>query len=103
MSLPLCLLIIEDYEDDALLVVRELRRAGYDVAFEQAETAVDMAAALERQTWNLVIADYSLPQFDGPGALELLKSTGLDIPFIIVSDSIGENLAVDVMKVGAHD
>ena len=103
MALPLRSLIIEDSEDDALLVVRELRRAGYDVTFDRVETAADMAAALERQTWDLVIADYTLPHFTGSAALELLKSTGLDIPFIIISGSIGEDLAVHVMKAGAHD
>ena len=103
MSIPLRLLIIEDCEDDALLAVRELRRAGYDVRFERVETAVAMAAALNGQTWDLVIADYSLPQFSGKAALELLKSTGLDIPFIIISGSIGEDLAVTVMKSGAND
>jgi PAS domain S-box-containing protein len=97
------LLIVEDSEDDALLVVRELRRGGYDVAFERVETAAAMAAALRQETWDLVIADYNLPEFSGVAALELLKSTGLDIPFIIVSGSIGENLAVEAMKSGAHD
>jgi len=103
MSSLLRLLIVEDSEDDALLAVRELRRAGYDVKFERVETATAMAAALEQQTWDLVIADYSLPQFTGAAALELLQSTGLDVPFIIISGSIGEDLAVAVMKSGAHD
>jgi protein-histidine pros-kinase len=103
MALALRLLIIEDSEDDALLVVRELRRAGYNVTFERVETAAAMAAALRRETWDLVIADYNLPEFSGIGALELLKSTGLDLPFIIVSGSIGEDLAVEAMKSGAHD
>jgi PAS domain S-box-containing protein len=103
MSSLLRLLIVEDSEDDALLAVRELRRAGYDVKFERVETATAMAVALEQQTWDLVIADYSLPQFTGAAALELLQSTGLDVPFIIISGSIGEDLAVAVMKSGAHD
>lgn len=103
MASLLRLLIVEDSEDDALLVLRELRRAGYDVAFERVETAESMAAALRQQTWDLVIADYSLPQFSGVAALELLKSTGLDIPFFIVSGSIGEDLAVAAMKSGAND
>jgi PAS domain S-box-containing protein len=103
MASPLRLLIIEDCEDDALLAVRELRLAGYDVRFERVETAAAMAAALNRESWDLVIADYSLPQFSGTAALELLKSTGLDIPFIIISGSIGEDSAVAVMKSGAHD
>src|SRR6266404_8939009 len=103
MPQALHLLIIEDNEDDALLAVRELRRAGYDVVFERVESAPAMAAALKQRTWDLVIADYSLPQFSGTAALELLKSTGLDIPFIIISGSIGEDVAVSVMKSGAHD
>ena len=103
MSAVLRLLIVEDSEDDALLAVHELRRADYDVRFERVETAAAMAAALKEREWDLVIADYSLPQFSGIAALELLKSTGLDIPFVIISGSIGEDLAVDVMKSGAHD
>ena len=103
MATSLRLLIVEDFEDDALLTVRELRRAGYDVEFERVETAAAMAAALNQRTWDLVIADYSLPQFSGTAALELLTSTGLDIPFLIISGSIGDDVAVEVMKSGAHD
>ena len=103
MSTLLRLLIVEDSVDDALLTVRELTRAGYEVTFERVETAAAMAAALKQHTWDLVLADYSLPQFSGIAALELLKSTGLDIPFLIVSGSIGEDLAVEVMKSGASD
>jgi protein-histidine pros-kinase len=103
MPALLRLLIVEDSVDDALLAVRELKRAGYEVIFERVETASEMLAALEQNTWDLVIADYSLPKFSGIGALELLKSTGLDIPFVIISGSIGEDVAVDVMKSGAHD
>jgi len=103
MASLLRLLIVEDSVDDALLAVRELKRAGYEVIFERVETAPAMRAALQQHTWDLVIADYALPQFSGIAALELLKSTGLDIPFFIISGSIGEDLAVDVMKSGAHD
>ena len=103
MSVPFRLLIVEDCTDDALLLVRELGRADYDVTFHRVETAAAMRAALQQDTWDLIIADYTLPQFSGVAALELLKSTGLDIPFIIVSGSIGEDLAVEMMKAGAHD
>jgi PAS domain S-box-containing protein len=103
MSELLRLLIVEDCADDALLLVRELKRADYEVIFERVETAPAMLAALKQNTWDLVIADYSLPRFSGVAALQLLKSTGLDIPFVIVSGSIGEDLAVDVMKFGASD
>ncbi|HWP24188.1 MAG TPA: PAS domain S-box protein, partial [Candidatus Binatia bacterium] len=96
-------LIVEDSEDDALLVSRELRHAGYDLAFERVETAESMNAALRREPWDVIIADYTLPKFSGMAALELLKSTGRDIPFIIVSGSIGEDLAVAAMRAGAHD
>jgi DNA-binding NtrC family response regulator len=103
LSSLLRILIVEDSDDDAALVVRELGRGGYDVNFERVETATAMAAALEQQTWDLVIADYSLPQFSGTAALELLQSTGLGVPFIIISGSVGEEVAVAVMKSGAHD
>jgi len=103
MPSTLRLLIVEDSENDALLTIRELRRAGYEVSFERVETAEAMAAALARQSWDLVIADYALPRFSGVAALEVLKTTGLDIPFIIISGSIAEDIAVAVMKSGAQD
>jgi PAS domain S-box-containing protein len=103
MPALLRLLIVEDSVDDALLAVREFKRAGYEVIFERVETAPAMLAALNQHTWDLVIADYSLPKFSGIAALELLKSTGLDIPFVIISGSIGEDVAVDFMKSGASD
>jgi len=97
------LLIVEDSEDDTLLLVRELRRAGDDVTFQRVDTAEAMTAALARQAWDLIIADYSMPHFSGTAALELLKKSGLDIPFIFVSGTIGEDMAVAAMKAGAHD
>ncbi|MGH7404720.1 MAG: ATP-binding protein [Candidatus Methylomirabilales bacterium] len=103
MSTPLRLLIVEDSEDDALLAVREFRRAGYDVTFERVDTSGAMATALAQQTWDLVIADYTMPHFSGRDALDLLKQTGLDIPFIFVSGTIGEERAVAAMKAGAQD
>jgi signal transduction histidine kinase/DNA-binding response OmpR family regulator len=96
-------LIVEDLEDDAVLVVRELRRAGYNVAFERVDTEAAMRSALAKQTWDLVLADYTMPRFSGLAALELLKTSENDIPFIIISGSIGEDLAVAAMKAGAHD
>ena len=103
MALSLRLLIVEDSADDALLTVRELRRSGYEITFERVETAEAMAAALSSQTWDLIIADYTMPRFNGIAALELLKTTGMDIPFILISGTIGEELAVAAMKAGAHD
>ena len=103
MSKPLHVLIVEDSESDAAMVVRLLRKAGYDVHGQRVESAGQMQAALEKQAWDVVIADYSLPQFDAPAALALLQQTGLDIPFIVVSGTIGEETAVTTMKAGAHD
>ncbi|MGH7833944.1 MAG: ATP-binding protein [Candidatus Binatia bacterium] len=95
-------LIIEDSEDDARLVVRELRKH-YDVTFEQVDAPESMSAALATQSWHLVISDYTMPHFKGTDALELLKKTGLDIPFVFVSGTIGEDTAVAAMKSGAQD
>jgi PAS domain S-box-containing protein len=100
---PLSVLLVEDSEDDALLVVRELRRGGYDVDFERVEVGDAMAAALARRTWDVIIADYSLPGFDAPAAFEVLRAHGADIPFIIVSGTMGEETAVGAMKLGVHD
>ena len=103
VGIPLAVLIVEDSESDAQLIVRLLRKAGYEVVSEQVETAEQMRSALEKQTWDVVISDYSLPQFDGRAALELLKEKQQDIPFIVVSGAIGEETAVAMMKAGAHD
>ena len=103
MGKPLRVLIVEDSEDDALLVVRELQRGGYKVTSERVETAQAMQAALERKKWDVVIADYTLPNFSAPAALQLLHESGLDLPFIVVSGTIGEDTAVATMKTGAHD
>jgi CheY-like chemotaxis protein len=77
-------LIVEDSADDAELLLRELKRGGYEVKFKRVENAEDMSSALAQETFDIVFADYSLPQFDAPRALELLKQSGIDIPFIIV-------------------
>ncbi|MEK6607976.1 MAG: hybrid sensor histidine kinase/response regulator [Myxococcota bacterium] len=103
VGMPLRVLIVEDSEDDCALVVRELRRGGYELTVERVETPEAMSAALERQRWDLVIADHALPRFSGPAALALLQKHGLDLPFIIVSGSIGEETAVATMRAGAHD
>ena len=102
-SRPLRVLMVEDLEDDVLLISHELRRGGYDLTFERVDTPAAMRAALVAKTWDVVIADYSMPQFDGLAALELLHDSGLDLPFIIVSGTIGEDSAVAAMKAGAHD
>lgn len=103
MSNPLRVLIIEDSEDDALLILRELRRCGYAPVCERVETAIAMKSALQTKNWDIILADYSMPNFSAPAALALLKENGIDLPFIIISGSIGEEIAVAMMKAGAHD
>ncbi len=103
MRAQLNVLLVEDCEDDALLVLRELGHSGYDVTHARVETGPGMTAALAEQQWDIIIADYALPQFSGAAALEILQRSGLDLPFIIVSGTIGEDAAVAAMKAGAHD
>ena len=97
------LLIVEDSADDAELMVRALRRAGVDPAYERVETAPAMEEALARRSWDLVISDYSMPHFSGLGALKMLRDKALDLPFIMVSGSVGEDVAVDTIRAGAND
>jgi two-component system cell cycle sensor histidine kinase/response regulator CckA len=96
-------LIVEDVEDDANLVLLELKRGGYDVAFERVETAAAMRDALSRKSWDIVLSDYSMPTFNAPAALAVLRDTGLDVPFIVISGTIGEEAAVAALKQGAND
>jgi two-component system cell cycle sensor histidine kinase/response regulator CckA len=95
-------LMVEDSATDAKLVVQELQRTWRPVDLERVETAGAMRAALERQ-WDVVISDWSMPKFSAPAALGILRETGLDVPFIIVSGTIGEDTAVEAMRAGAHD
>src|ERR1041385_1544134 len=103
MQVPLRGLIAEDSEDDALWLLQELRRAGYQPTYERVDTAAAMSSALDRHAWDLVIGDYSMPAFSGPAALALLRARDLDTPFICVSGTIGEDVAVEAMKAGAQD
>jgi PAS domain S-box-containing protein len=103
-SKPLRVLVIEDYEEDALLLRRQLTRAGYDVDFLRIETADELRNALdEPKPWDLVLADYTLPSFGARDALSIIQKTGADLPFIIVSGTIDEVSAVNAMRAGAHD
>lgn len=103
MSQSLRVLVVEDSADDADLMVRELRRGGYAVDFERVDSAQALSAALARREWDLVISDYVMRGFNGLEALALFKKKGLDVPFLIVSGLIGEEIAVSAMKSGAHD
>lgn len=97
------LLLVEDSEDDALHLLRALRMGGYAPLAERVETPEDMTAALQRGQWDIIISDYVLPRFSGLAALAILRQSGLDLPFIVVSGKIGEEVAVGAMKAGAHD
>ncbi len=97
------LLIIEDMEDDAFLILRELRKGGFEPDYTIVDTKKDMEKALAAQTWDIIVSDYFLPRFNGLEALEIAKNYDPDVPFILVSGVIGEDLAVAAMKAGAHD
>src|SRR5881296_3646152 len=103
MGKPIRILIVEDSEDDAQLLLRELQRGGYEPSHRRVDTPAAMKEALEREEWDLITADHGMPHFSSKEALELLHEMNLDVPFIIVSGSIGEEAAVAAMKAGAHD
>ncbi|HXX66858.1 MAG TPA: hybrid sensor histidine kinase/response regulator [Polyangiaceae bacterium] len=96
-------LVVEDREDDALLSMRHLERNGYSLQWERVEEAGSLRAALERRSWDVILSDWSLPRFSAPEALRIVKDSGLDIPFVIVSGTVRENTAVEAMHAGAHD
>ncbi|MBI2901253.1 MAG: response regulator [Planctomycetes bacterium] len=103
MAKPLRVLLVEDSENDAMLVLGELRADGFEPAWERVETAGDMGAALDGGSWDVILSDVQMPGFSGFEALSLWKQSGIDIPFIIVSGTVGEDVAVRAMKQGASD
>ncbi|HXX68959.1 MAG TPA: response regulator [Polyangiaceae bacterium] len=103
MTTPLRLLLVEDSDDDARILLHDLKRAGYAVDFERVQTGVDLSAALDRGGWDLIISDYTMPSFDAPSAFRVVRERQLDIPFIIVSGTVGEEVAVEAMRLGVHD
>jgi diguanylate cyclase (GGDEF)-like protein len=103
MGISLRVLIVEDSEEDAELLVNGLKRGGYDLSFERVDTSEAMIVALNKQSWDLILADHTMPHFSGMAALALVKERELDVPFIFVSGTVGEDSAVEIMKAGAHD
>jgi len=103
MSRKLRVLLVEDSADDAALLLRELERGGYAPEHERVYTSVALETALARQAWDVIFADYSMPGFSGTRALALVRERGIDTPFIFVSGTMGEEIAVEAMKAGAQD
>ena len=103
MSKPLRVLMVEDSEDDALLIIRELKKGDYEPDYQRVETAEAMSTALQEKTWDIILCDYELPKFNGLDSIVLRKEANIDIPLIIVSGAIGEETAVECMRLGAHD
>src|SRR5262245_5993423 len=103
MGKPLRILIVEDSETDALLLLRELRRGDYEPSYLRVDNAEGMEEAMRKLSWDLVICDFKMPTFDGASALKLFRQKNLSIPFIVVSGTIGEDVAVGMMKAGAND
>jgi signal transduction histidine kinase len=96
-------LMVDDSEDDALLIIRELKKGGYNPVYERVETPAAMKKALSQKQWDIILCDYKMPKFSGLQAIAVLKETNIDIPLIIVSGTIGEEVAVDCMRLGAQD
>jgi diguanylate cyclase len=103
MGHTLRVLLVEDSEDDAALVIRELSRGGYDVAFRRVDTAPALITAFDDARWDLAIADFSMPQFSGTAALAVVRQIDAEMPFIFVSGTMGEDAAVAAMRSGAQD
>jgi diguanylate cyclase (GGDEF)-like protein len=103
LSTSLRALIVEDSSDDAELLVRELRRSGYDVKFERVFDSDSLDTALTQGPWDIVFSDHSMPQFGSGAALQMVRGRDADVPFVIVSGTMGEDVAVDAMRAGAND
>jgi DNA-binding response OmpR family regulator len=101
MNDVLRLLLVEDSEADAELLARELKRAGFAVEFARVQTAAEVEDALRRRSWDIIVGDNSMPGFSGTEALRIVRARGLDIPFIFVSGTMGEDLAVSALEAGA--
>lgn len=103
MKAKLRVLIVEDSPEDALLIVRELQRPGYDVSYERVDTELSLKQVLARGNWDIVLCDYTLPQLSGAVALHIVRQIEADLPFIFVSGTLGEDVAVEAMKSGVDD
>jgi CheY-like chemotaxis protein len=102
MPEPIRVLIIEDSETDALLMIRELDRNGFEVTFKRVFCAPDLEISL-KQTWDIILSDYNMPGFSGTEALQIAQTVQPDLPFVLVSGVVSEDIAAEVMKAGARD
>ena len=103
MATPVKVLIIEDSPEEASLLIRELEQAGYAPLCERVQTAETMRSSLRERNWDVIVSGYNIPGFNGLDALTVLKETGIDIPFLIVSGTISSEEAVEAMRKGARD
>lgn len=103
MTMPLKLLIVEDFESDALLVARALSKAGFTVQHERVQSLDNLRAALAKQEWDVIVTDYSLPGFDALQTLEVVRESGCRAPVFVVSSRAPEEAVVAVMRAGARD
>ncbi len=103
MHKHLQLLLVEDSEDDAALIIHEIKRGGYRCEYERVEDLGGMEACLKHKHWDAVISDFNLPQFSAAAALQAVQRSGIDLPFIVVSGTVGEDVAVQMLHAGAHD
>src|ERR1700722_4575438 len=103
MRKPLRVLVVEDSEDDTFFLMRELKKNGFEPEFERVESSRAMSAALDKKRWDIIICDHTVPGFGSLQALEVVRKKEVDIPFIVLSGTIGEEVAVSVMKAGAND
>ena len=103
MNGKLYVLMIEDREEDAEITANHLIKAGYDLTYRRVDTGETMRSAMQDQKWDIILSDYSMPEFDVPSALEIFHASGHDIPFIIISGAIGEEKAVELIQAGVHD
>src|SRR5262245_1893639 len=94
---------VEDSEDDSFLLLRHLKSNGYEVQWERVDSVEDLKAALTKQEWDIIISDFQMPGLNGLIALQVLKESGLDLPFIVISGTIGEDIAIQSMIAGVND
>ncbi len=103
MTTPLHVLVLDDSEDDVVLLLRELRRSGFDPTWECHETAGALAAALDREHWDLILSDYHMPSFSAVAVLQLVRDHGADVPVIVVSGDLRDDTIAAALAAGARE